>query len=244
MEKKIVRLSAAPVDFGRTPDVLDAELFVSQLPVQHTHLYYEDEEQGLYVGVWDTTTMTETAGPYSCEEFMWLLEGEVEIKNSKTGAMEKVKAGEAFVIPRGYDCQWHQSGYLRKFFVISERPDEEAPTTISGGIIKLNNESGQENSVFYENIAGDFITGSWHRDSFESSLPDMDGNHFVYVVEGSFSVIGQDNKLHTFVAGEAFFVPGGAPCRWSCGAGSQAYYATVMNLRAGSSNRVMYATTS
>jgi uncharacterized cupin superfamily protein len=227
LEKEIIRLSAAPAGFGRIPDALEAKLFVSQLPVQHTHLYYEDEEQGLYVGVWDTTTMTEAAGAYGCEEFMWLLEGEVEIKNSKTGAMERVKAGEAFVIPRGYDCQWHQNGYLRKFFVISERPDEEAPTTSSGGIIKLNNESGRENSVFYENTEGDFIAGSWHRDSFESNLPDMDGNHFVYVVEGSFSLTGEDNKLHTFVAGEAFFVPGGGQCHWSCGAGSQAFYAIV-----------------
>jgi uncharacterized cupin superfamily protein len=227
LEKEIVRLSAAPDGFGRTPDALEGELFVSELPVQHTHLYYEDEEQGLYVGVWDTTTMTEAAGAYGCEEFMWLLEGEVEIKNSKTGAMEKVKAGEAFVIPRGYDCQWQQSGYLRKFFVISERPGEEGPTVSSSGIIKLNNESGQENSVSYKNIAGDFIAGSWHRDSFESNLPAMDGNHFVYVQEGSFSVAGEDTTLHTFVAGEAFFVPKGARCRWSCGAGSQAFYATV-----------------
>lgn len=244
MEKEIVRLSAAPEGFGCTPDTLDAALFASELPVQHTHLYYEDEEQGLYVGVWDTTAMIEAAGSYGCEEFMWLLEGEAEIKNSKTGTMEKVKAGEAFVIPRGYDCQWHQSGYLRKFFVILENPDEEGPITRSDGIIILDVEPGQENSVAYESIKGDFITGSWHRDSFDSQFPDMDGNHFVYVVEGSFILTGEDNKPHTFVAGEAFFVLGGTQCQWTCGAGSQAFYATVGNPGPDTSNREIYAATS
>ena len=227
MKKEILRLSAAPEGFGCTPDTLDAELFASELPVQHTHLYYEDEEHGLYVGVWDTTSMIEAAGPYGCEEFMWLLEGEVEIKNSQTGAMEAVKAGEAFVIPRGYDCQWHQSGYLRKFFVISERPDKRAPTTGSAGIIKLNKESGEGNSVFYENNEGDFVTGCWQGDPVDAKTFDVDGNHFIYVLAGSFSLTDEDNKPHTFVSGEAFFVPGGTVCGWSVSADAQAFYATV-----------------
>jgi uncharacterized cupin superfamily protein len=126
--QKVIRLSPNPNNFGHVHDELDPQLFVSELPVQHTHIYYEDDNIGLYIGVWDTSTMVEAAGPYPCDEFMYLLQGEVEIKNSKTGTMEKVQADEAFVIPKGYDCQWHQTGYLRKFFVISEHPKEKIPT--------------------------------------------------------------------------------------------------------------------
>ncbi|MBE9537620.1 MAG: hypothetical protein IMF06_00985 [Proteobacteria bacterium] len=45
--KKIVSLSANPEGFGRVPDPLGQDMFVSEIPVQHTHMYYEDEESGV-----------------------------------------------------------------------------------------------------------------------------------------------------------------------------------------------------
>ncbi len=56
-----------------------------------------------------------------------LSKGECQIRNNGTGEIEPVKAGTPFVIPKGYDCQWQQSGYLRKYYVISEHPEEEIP---------------------------------------------------------------------------------------------------------------------
>ena len=53
--KRIISLSPAPEGFGQTPDELTPDMFVSELPVQHSHEYYADEELGLYIGVWDTT---------------------------------------------------------------------------------------------------------------------------------------------------------------------------------------------
>jgi uncharacterized cupin superfamily protein len=110
----IIRLSTNPEGFGESPDELTPDMFASELPTQHSYEYYEDEELGLYIGVWDTDDMIEVAAPYACDEFMWLIEGECQIKNNRTGEIETVEAGTAFVIPKGYDCQWQQTGYLKK----------------------------------------------------------------------------------------------------------------------------------
>jgi hypothetical protein len=67
--KSIIRLSRDPEGFGASPDALEAEDFSSNVPVQHTHSNFEDDDIGLYVGLWDTESMVETGGPYaSCGE--------------------------------------------------------------------------------------------------------------------------------------------------------------------------------
>lgn len=226
--KKIISLSANPAGFGQEPDPLEPQMFASDLPVQHTHSYYENDALGLYVGVWDTTGMMETPGPYACDEFMWLLEGEVAIKNSKNGTLEKVQAGEAFVIPRGYDCQWQQPGYLRKFFVISEHPEESVPITpVVDGIVKLADSPGQEKTVCYEDSRGRFTVGYWQKNACESGATDMLYNHFVYIREGSLSLEDEDGGLHNFDTDDAFFVPEGVFCKWQCTKDLHAFYVTV-----------------
>lgn len=231
-DKRIIRLSASPEGFGQTPDELEPEMFVSELPIQHSHEVYEDDELGLYVGVWDTTDMVETAGPYSCDEFMWLLEGEAAIKNSKTGAVETVRAGEPFVIPRGYDCQWCQKGYLRKFFVISENPSEDLPETAAyeGIIIPLadapleslstepaflgkGGDGVQREHICYRDNRGRFLAGTWSSEPFESEERPFPYNEFAYVQAGAINLIDVDGEEHRFSAGDAFFVPQGVICR-------------------------------
>jgi uncharacterized cupin superfamily protein len=222
LDKKIIRLSGVPAGFGDTADELEPAMFDSSMPVQHTHSYFEDDELGLYVGVWDTTSMTEVAGPYACEEFMWLLQGEVGIRNNKTGAVETVRAGEAFVIPRGYDCQWQQSGYLRKFFVIYEPPCESLSVfAATDGIVRpqlstdLDLQAGPHKSVSYRNGDGRFCTDSWQSNAFESEALGKPYHQFVYIVEGSLCVKDDSGVEHRFEAGEAVFLPQGIVTRWS-----------------------------
>jgi len=228
--KKIIRLCAEPEGFGKTPDELDAELFASSLPVQCSHDYYEDEQLGLYIGVWDTTDMIEASGPYVCDEFMWILEGEAVIKNADTGVMEKAKAGEAFVIPKGYDCQWHQSGYLRKFYVIYDNPNETLPAqpTYEGIVILPANTpielpAGTEpflvttgnpvqQHICYIGHTGKFISGVWESEAFESEPRAFSYNKFVCVQAGSLTLIEESGEEHHFNMGEALFVPEGVVC--------------------------------
>jgi uncharacterized cupin superfamily protein len=222
LDKKIIRLSVAPVGFGDTADELEPAMFDSSIPVQHTHSYFEDDELGLYIGVWDTTSMTEVAGPYACDEFMWLLQGEVGIRNNKTGAIETVRAGEAFVIPRGYDCQWQQNGYLRKLFVIYEPPGEsQSGLTAADGIVRpqlstdVDVQSEPNKSVAYRNGDGRFCTDSWQTGAFESEAKSKPYHQFVYIVEGCLRMKDDIGVEHSFEVGEAVFLPQGVVARWN-----------------------------
>ena len=229
--KKIIRLSTAPEGFGQSPDELTSDMFISKLPVQHSYEYYEDEALGLYVGVWDTTDMIETAGPYPCDEFMCLLEGEAVIKNIKTGEKETAKAGEAFLIPKGYDCQWHQTGYLRKFYVISENPNEPVPkkpafegiiiphaddpldqlATAEPFLIKGRTPS-QKQHICYQDTTGKFLSGTWESDSFESESRPFPHHEFAYVKSGALSLLDEKGEEHMFITGDAFFIPENVVC--------------------------------
>ena len=228
--KSIIRLSPDPEGFGDTLDDLQAEDFSSEVPVQHTHSDYEDDEIGLYVGVRDTETMLEAGGPYACDEFMWLIEGECHIRNNKTGEIETVKAGTPFVIPKGYDCQWHQQGYLRKFYVISEHPGEEIPAAPAheGIVIPKADDvlvEVAEDSLFaiisgarprrhvcYKDTTGRFFSGTWVAQAFESGQRRFPYNAFAFVQDGSITLTDAERAVLEFNAGDAFFIPEGVEC--------------------------------
>jgi uncharacterized cupin superfamily protein len=250
--KNIIRLSADPEGFGQTPDKLSPDMFVSEIPVQHTHEYFQDEELGLYVGVWDTTEMIETAGPYPCDEFMCLLEGEAVIRNCKTGEMEKVNAGESFIIPKGYDCQWQQAGYLRKFFLISENPNEAVPEkpAIEGIIIpdadapmeSLTTEMPfpgvkdlpvQKQHISYKNGKGNFLAGTWESDPFESESRSFPYNEFARVISGSLTLLDEDGEKHLFEAGDALFIPEGVHCSAHAAVKVKLFFAIVKPAQTG-----------
>ena len=68
-----------PAGVGLSMLDLDAADFESDLPEQHWHLYHENMPLNLIVGVWTTTSMQEKFGPYPGDEFMCILEGQVEM---------------------------------------------------------------------------------------------------------------------------------------------------------------------
>mgnify|MGYP000002161192 FL=1 len=223
-EIKIVKLSQNPTDFGEVADELEESMFDSPLPKQHTHSAYEDESLGLYVGVWDTTDMVETAAPYVCDEFMTIIEGAVEIKNSKTGKVETVMAGESFVIPQGYDCQWHQNGYLRKYYVIYEPPTEVIPESpVCEQIIYIDEKCEtpwQETSdhynkkLQYQSHNQKFTSGVWQGKDFNTDIIAFPYNEFISLKHGSLICTDDEGIEHKINAGEALFVPQGTRCSW------------------------------
>ena len=86
-------------------------------PVHSSHLYVNDEAQGIKIGVWECTPHTSKMAPFPVNEFMILLEGSVTMLE-KDGKATTVRAGEAFVVPKGAVCQWKQSEPVRKYFAI------------------------------------------------------------------------------------------------------------------------------
>ncbi len=233
LPSKIVKMSNAPQGFGQTPDDLEPLAFASALPVQHSHSEYENDDLGLYVGLWDTTAMSERPGPYSMDEFMWLLEGEANIKNCQSGEVQNVKAGEAFVIPQGYHCQWLQPGYLRKFYFIAEHPNEAMPGSPTvNGIIKPHQQAPQtafepnqffniegdapiqKNDVAYKNNRGSFYAGTFDSQAFNSHPQAFPVNLFGYLLEGTIILNEENGSEQTFGPGDAFFIPQGTDCSW------------------------------
>ena len=218
--KKIIRLNPNPKNFGDNPDELKDNMFasgLSKLPIQNTHSDFENDDIGLYIGVWDTTDMTEKADVYPCDELMFLLEGQVEIKNNRTGELEKVVAGEAFIIPKGYDCQWIQKGYCRKFYMISEHPDEDIPVSPSlEGIVilKINEDAKPDNHIVYKNGNNKFNAGTWSSQPFETDFSAYSKNELVKIIKGKLILTESDKTQHVFEKDDVFFIPQGAVTKW------------------------------
>lgn len=223
-EIKIVKLTHNPEGFGDIADDLEESLFESALPTQHSHSAYENETLGLYIGVWDTTDMIETAAPYACDEFMTIIEGAVEIKNNQTGEVETVSAGESFVIPQGYDCQWHQSGYLRKYYVIYEPPTETIPESpVCENIIYINENApppwqvtsdGYKKKLQYQSHNQQFTSGVWQGKDFNTGIISFPYNEFISLKQGCLICTDEEGIVYKINAGEALFVPKGARCSW------------------------------
>jgi uncharacterized cupin superfamily protein len=245
-DKKIIRLSANPEGFGSTPDKQESPTFVEWPKAQHTHSYYEDEDLGLYVGLWDTSDMIEGAGPYGCDEFMLLLEGQARLKNMKTGVMETAVAGEPFIIPKGYDCQWHQQGYLRKFYFISENPHEPLPAepTHEGILIPsaddpvqplseaapftINGDShGQKQHVSYRDATGKFTSGTWESGPFQSEPAPFPGYRLCCVETGSLVLTDEAGEQHVFNAGDTFFISQGTVCSAEASGKTRMFFASL-----------------
>ena len=64
-EKRVYRLERnGPADTGMPEMTCNPEDFASDLPTQTLHVYYDDEDLGMNVGVWTTSPMQEAFGPY------------------------------------------------------------------------------------------------------------------------------------------------------------------------------------
>ena len=111
------------------------------------------------------------------------------------------------MIPRGYDCQWHQTGYLRKFYVISEHPGEAIPAVPAHEGIVI-----PKNGVSYTDTTGRFWSGTWSSETFEAELQTYPYHEFAYVEDGSITLTDADGTAQDFNAGDAFFIPEGVEC--------------------------------
>jgi len=78
----------------------------------------EDDGQGLYAGVWEATP-GEWHVQYSEWEFCHILSG-VSLLKSDDGTVQRLKAGDSFVIPRGYKGTWTVIETTLKHYVIKE----------------------------------------------------------------------------------------------------------------------------
>jgi uncharacterized cupin superfamily protein len=236
-EAKVYRLEPnGPAETGLSKMSLDPVDFQSDLPEQHLHVYFEDEDLGLSVGVWTTTSMQEAFGPYPGDEFMWILEGRVAMVDAD-GVEVPVEQGQSFCIRNGIPISWKQVGFLRKFYITYAKPGAPASQIASakGGVVVLDPaklEAGlerldttdpfeirgpapvQRDSNCFTNEAENLFVGMWDTEAFESEMRPFPCYEFVQLLEGELTITEQNGTAHHFAPGDAFFVPKGTVCSW------------------------------
>jgi uncharacterized cupin superfamily protein len=249
-DKSVIRLERfGPADSGMVKMQLDPEMFQSELPVQHQHVYFSDEVLGLEVGVWDTTSMQEAFGPYPGDEFMWVLEGQASMVDGEDKSTT-ILEGQTFCIRNAIPISWKQDGFLRKFYMTYADPDAPAPeiATARGGVqvldpdllenslsdldstdpFEINHQTPrQRDSLFFTNDTGNMNVGMWDSTPFESEMRPFRFHEFVQLLEGEVTITEQDGTSRVFNAGDMFFIPMGTVCSWKATGYIKKYYAIL-----------------
>ncbi|MEO1194341.1 MAG: cupin domain-containing protein [Pseudomonadota bacterium] len=233
MADRVVKMDPHnPAGEGLEPwEEIPADELESGTPVQRGLFVHEDKATGLSVGVWDCTPMIAKPGPYPVAEFMYLLDGDLTIVDTQ-GHDETISAGQPFFLPKGFDCQWRQERYVRKFFVIidDDTPDDDAlqavvrpapygppeglsPMTLDPAIF-TGEPPVQRQHVDYEDPTGRIQVGTWDATPYERPPTPFDRNEMMHILEGSVTITSKDAPDQTFHAGDTFFVPQGVSFGW------------------------------
>lgn len=253
-EKNIIRFEPlGPVENGEGTSLVEMKLdpadFQSELPEQTLHVYYQDDDLGLSLGIWTTTDMQEAFGPYPGDEFMLVLEGQVAMMDGDDNATI-VKQGETFCIRNAIPISWKQVGSLRKFYMTYANPNAATPdiTSAEGGVRVLDpvalqaglvpmestapfDISGdaplQRDNILFTNDAGNMFVGMWDSTPFESEMKPFPCHEFVQLLEGAVTITQGDGTVHEFTADDVFFIPEGTVCSWKTSQYIKKYYSIL-----------------
>lgn len=206
---------------------MNAADLVSGEPVQRGHLNDEDEPTDYSVGLWECTAFVDKPGPYPVDEFMFLLEGCVEMV-MPDGSTIKVNAGEAFIIPKGLECQWKMPTTVRKIFMILDGAAPDASDNASLHRITVPSLRARENAT-----TADLSTKTTHfvnhdnkmsvyTDAFAHDLSaraPSTGRHLVHVMDGE--VTFTDDPSDRFTKGDNFYLMANHDLAWRIKAGTR-----------------------
>ena len=224
---------------GLTRLELDAADFQSEVPIQHLHVFFEDADLGLVVGVWDTTTMQEAFGPYPGDEFVWVLEGRFAMIDGDGDAVH-AGPGDSVAFRNAAPMSWKQDGYLKKFFVTHLDPDRRTPNVVSGdgAVIVMDpdapladvSENGgpvEREHLAFTNDTGNMRVGLWECDTADFGMSPFPVHEFVQVLAGEATIAEADGTTHHVNAGDCFFIPEGTVCQWQIPKYVKKYYAQI-----------------
>ncbi|MFQ5621890.1 MAG: cupin domain-containing protein [Paracoccaceae bacterium] len=243
----IIRLEAnGPAGQGLSRMACDPADFQSPVPIQHLHVYFQDPEIGLSVGVWDTTTMQEAFGPYPGDEFVWVLDGAFRMLDGEGGAVE-CPNDSCVTFRNGAPVSWKQEGYLKKFYITYLDPKADVPAIDSaeGAVRVLDPDAPlkvrdttdpfeidgpapvQKDHVAFANDAGNFVAGTWESGPMVSRMRPFPCHEFVRMLEGEVTITESDGTARTFGAGDCYFVPKGTVCSWTIPERVKKHYAIL-----------------
>jgi hypothetical protein len=218
---------------------LDPAGFQSALPVQHYALVFEDEDIGLAVGLWDTTTMQEAFGPYPGDEYITVLDGHFAMVDAADAPLATARAGDSVTFRNGAPSSWKQDGYLRKVYLTLQDPKGATPEiALAEGAFHVLDQSrlpqgspgpdGVTREVVFRNSPGTMTVTLC---SFPAcSLPQAPApsHRLVRVLAGAMTLTEATSPPDRFAAGSHVFLPRGTACTWEVAAGSVAVIVDVI----------------
>jgi hypothetical protein len=220
---------------------LDPAGFQSPVPVQHYAPVFEDEDIGMAVGIWDTTTMQEAFGPYPGDEFITVLDGSFLMVDAADAPLAAAGVGDSVTFRNGAPASWKQEGYLRKVYLTLQHPKGATPRIASArGAFQVLNEgrlpqgSPDPDGVTREMIfRNDASTMTVTLCSFPAcTLPEAPGrsHRLIRVLAGSITLTHAATPPELYAAGCHVFLPRGAACAWEVAVGTIAVMVDVTAL--------------
>ncbi len=97
------------------------EKILAGIPRTRVSNQYSDGTQQFFCGLW-TSTSGKWRIRYTEHEFCVLIEGRVRIESS-AGERVELRAGDAFVVPAGFDGTWEVVEPCKKWYAVFERKD-------------------------------------------------------------------------------------------------------------------------
>ncbi len=94
------------------------ENILAGIPRTRASNQYTDASQQFFCGIW-TSTAGKWRVRYTEHEFCVLIEGRVRIESSG-GEKHELKAGDAFVVPAGFEGIWEVTEPCKKWYSIFE----------------------------------------------------------------------------------------------------------------------------
>jgi uncharacterized cupin superfamily protein len=105
-----------PVETGKPGNVISGD------PTTRLQNYFTDDTAQFYSGIWESSPGKWRVS-YSESEFCGILSGRV-ILTAADGKAQEFKAGDAFVIPAGFEGTWETLEPVRKWYAIFEARKE------------------------------------------------------------------------------------------------------------------------
>lgn len=109
------------VSFGANPPPAEAGKpgnIVSGNPTTRLQNYFSDDSGQFHSGIWESTPGKWRVS-YSENEFCGILAGRLVLTDAN-GRAREFKAGDAFVIPAGFEGTWETVEPVRKWYAIFE----------------------------------------------------------------------------------------------------------------------------
>ncbi len=233
-ESKVIRFDSA-TDLQPWPEIPESAC-VEGKPVQHGHLYFQDDAYGLKIGVWHCTPFTSQEGPHGSTEYCIIMEGSASVIDSK-GVEHRAGPGESIFMPKGGVRPWKQTEDCRKFFFIFEDPsgsEADDPASLQpcvfepcgpGGtmdeeVIEDTSflESGSpvhHNHTYHADPSGQLTSGVWDTTPMTTKSGPFMRHEMMSILEGTVTIREEGVGDHVFMAGDTFLVLNGAPISWS-----------------------------